>query len=778
MKNRLISALKYPLSICLIHFWSIEVSAQTLDADVPTGFSIINASSLVTTTGGGDGKVVTAKTYSEMTTYCGSADPLIILVEGTITGTNPFTVKSNKTIIGKAGAKLSGCGLSMSGVSNIIIRNLTITGSADGIAARNTHHLWVDHCDIFDNGDGLLDITQQSSYCTVTWCKFYYVNQVDHRLACLIGSGGGDHPEDWSYLKVTYHHNWFAEKVNERMPRLMYGQAHVFNDYYTSTGNGYCFGIGSYGAALLENNYYKNVANPHQLMYDIYCWLTVRGNVYDNTTGKKDSGKLGSRDVGVAGWAFPVTEFSSPPYLYSLDKGSDVPNLVSKGASVKADFAQIGLVPSPGQGAINVKNPVLKWTKGTIGRDATSYKVYLGTSTNPALVSTVTTQSYTPSNLIAGTVYYWKVDMVTPSGTIAGKLWQFKTDGTAPANTAPTVSITAPANNATFTAPASITLNATATDAGGSVSNVQFYNGTTLLGTDDNSPYSYTWSNVTAGTYTITAKATDNLGAVTTSSAITVIVKALPTDCNGTPNGTATLDNCGRCVGGTTGKAACVGSSELETDNCGFDGVTETKNAGYKGTGYINVDNALGTKISFNIYATTAGRDTISIRYANGGTTDRPGDLYINGKNATSVAFSPTGAFTTYATVDIPLDFIAGNNPLQLVSATADGLGNIDQIGYVTSGLTKGTCIITAIDETPGTNKLSIYPNPFQQSLTIKLGGAFHYQVLSLDGIQLNMGNTVDEAKIGQELQSGVYILNVISEEGIAKTFKISKTAR
>ncbi|MFN8438852.1 MAG: Ig-like domain-containing protein [Cytophagales bacterium] len=762
MKNRLYNIMKYAIAACLINLWSNDIFAQTLDADVPTGFSIVNASSLVTTTGGGDGKVVTAKTYSEMTTYCGSADPLIILVEGTITGTNPFTVKSNKTIIGKAGAKLSGCGFSLSGVSNIIIRNLIITGSGDGVAARNTHHLWVDHCDIFDNGDGLLDITQQSSYCTVTWCKFYYVNQTEHRLACLIGSGGGDHPEDWGYLKVTYHHNWFADKVDQRMPRLMYGQAHVYNDYYTASGNGYCFGVGSYGAALLENNYFKNVANPHQLMYDIYCWMTVRGNVYDNTTGAKHSGKLGSRDVGVAGWAFPVTEFSTAPYLYSLDKGSDVPNLVSKGASVKADFAQIGLVPSPGQGAINIKNPVLKWTKGTIGRDATSYKVYLGTSTNPALVSTVTTQSYTPINLIAGTVYYWKVDMVTPSGTIAGKLWQFKTDGTAPANTAPTVSITAPANNANYTEPASINITANASDANGTVSSVDFYNGTTLLGSDASAPYSYTWSNVAAGTYTITAKATDNLGAVTTSSAITVVVKAIPTDCNGTPNGTATLDNCGRCVGGTTTKTACVGSSEIETDACIYDGVLETKNAGFKGTAYININNAIGSQLSFNVNAASAGAYTLSFRYAAGGTVDRPAAISVNGTSLPSnLSFPATGAFTTYKTVEMAFTLRAGSNSIILASTTADGLANIDQVGYVSSGVNKGGCVVTGVEDITNDQLISIYPNPSKTNFHLKASQSSNVLVLDVDGKVLEKAENVTDFEFGKDLKPGIYLLKV-----------------
>jgi chitodextrinase len=93
-------------------------------------------------------------------------------------------------------------------------------------------------------------------------------------------------------------------------------------------------------------------------------------------------------------------------------------------------------------------------------------------------------------------------------------------------NLAPTVSITSPAANASFAAPAAITINATAADADGTVSKVDFYNGTTLLGSDTTSPYSYAWSNVAAGAYTITAKATDNKGAVTTSGAISITVTA------------------------------------------------------------------------------------------------------------------------------------------------------------------------------------------------------------------------------------------------------------
>ena len=100
----------------------------------------------------------------------------------------------------------------------------------------------------------------------------------------------------------------------------------------------------------------------------------------------------------------------------------------------------------------------------------------------------------------------------------------------AQANQPPSVSLAAPANGSTFTAPATITVSATAADADGTVVRVDFYQGATLIGTDTTSPYSVTWSNVGAGSYTLTARATDNAGATTTSAARTVTVTGgLPT---------------------------------------------------------------------------------------------------------------------------------------------------------------------------------------------------------------------------------------------------------
>jgi predicted phage tail protein len=74
-----------------------------------------------------------------------------------------------------------------------------------------------------------------------------------------------------------------------------------------------------------------------------------------------------------------------------------------------------------------------------------------------------------------------------------------------------------------------VDLTATASDTDGSVAKVEFYSGATLLGTDTSSPYSFTWSSVPAGTYSLTAVAYDNLGAKTTSAARSITVTGTAT---------------------------------------------------------------------------------------------------------------------------------------------------------------------------------------------------------------------------------------------------------
>ena len=142
----------------------------------PVGFVNVN-DGINGITGGSAGEVVRVTNRNDLATYAQSDTPYIIVVDGKFEGKglnrekDIIEVNSNKTIVGVKGAELAGIGLNINGRQNIIIRNLIIHhADPDGIAARNSHHIWVDHCEFYsqdetaEDWDGLVDLTVGSSY--------------------------------------------------------------------------------------------------------------------------------------------------------------------------------------------------------------------------------------------------------------------------------------------------------------------------------------------------------------------------------------------------------------------------------------------------------------------------------------------------------------------------------------------------------------------------------------------------------------------------------------
>ena len=101
------------------------------------------------------------------------------------------------------------------------------------------------------------------------------------------------------------------------------------------------------------------------------------------------------------------------------------------------------------------------------------------------------------------------------------------TPGTANAyNLPPSVTLLAPANNATYTLPAAITLQASASDPDGTIVKVEFYDGSTKIGEATSAPYIFTWASASPGPHAITAKAIDSGLAVTVSTTASITVNA------------------------------------------------------------------------------------------------------------------------------------------------------------------------------------------------------------------------------------------------------------
>ena len=116
---------------------------------------------------------------------------------------------------------------------------------------------------------------------------------------------------------------------------------------------------------------------------------------------------------------------------------------------------------------------------------------------------------------------------VTRSNVAANQTLSIQGSGS-PLNASPQCSITAPPGGATYPEPATIRIDADASDSDGTILRVEFFSNGTMIGADTTAPYSYTWNNVGAGSYSLTAKATDDDGAVTTSPPVSVTVNAPP----------------------------------------------------------------------------------------------------------------------------------------------------------------------------------------------------------------------------------------------------------
>jgi len=294
------------------------------------------------TTGGGNSTPVVVSNASELRDALSGNSARVVHFSGTIdTGSSSISIGSNKTLQGTTKNATIRGGLSVSG-NNVIVRNFTIQGKGYGGSPADTingdgNNIWFDHLNVLEGGDGLLDLVNGADRVTTSWNKFSYTDPSHgHRLALLFGNSSDKCSQDGGRQRHTIHHNWFGDLVNSRMPRLYFGKAHIFNNYYNSPGNNYAIGVGTWASALIENNYFKDVKNPHRRQNDYPTYIEANGNVYDGTSGNRHTGgnaigTMPDRFSGSschAGLADPGP--FNPPYNYSLDSAESVPELVQR----------------------------------------------------------------------------------------------------------------------------------------------------------------------------------------------------------------------------------------------------------------------------------------------------------------------------------------------------------------------------------------------------------------------------------------------------------------
>ncbi|MGH3646428.1 MAG: carbohydrate-binding protein [Micromonosporaceae bacterium] len=121
-------------------------------------------------------------------------------------------------------------------------------------------------------------------------------------------------------------------------------------------------------------------------------------------------------------------------------------------------------------------------------------------------------------------------------------------------------------------------------------------------------------------------------------------------------------------------------TTRYEAESATCQGTVDSDHTGFSGTGFCNTTNVVGSSVEWSVTAPAAGTYTLSFRYANGATADRPMDLGVNGAPAGSVSFPGTGAWSTWQTVTTTVTLVAGANTVRAVATTASGGPNLDYL--------------------------------------------------------------------------------------------------
>ncbi|MFF5785638.1 pectinesterase family protein [Streptomyces sp. NPDC012693] len=299
---------------------------------VADGFASVDALGQNGTYGGRDGRTVTVRTLAELEKYAAAPEPYVIVVAGTI-AVNPtgkeIKVASDKTVIGSGtSGHIVGGGFFLGpGVHNVIIRNLTIRDTYQGVwndkehdfdavQMDGAHHVWIDHNDLRHMADGLIDSRKDTTYVTVSWNRLGNNNKT-------FGIGWTDNVT----ADLTIHHNWIRETEQRNPSTDNVAHAHLYNNLLQDdAGTNITSSYGNYARGrtrmVLENSYFQGVNNP--VTKDGTAALVQRGNIFSGTTGRNESG----------GTAFDPRTF----YPYTPDPAAAVPALLRSGAGPRSSL--------------------------------------------------------------------------------------------------------------------------------------------------------------------------------------------------------------------------------------------------------------------------------------------------------------------------------------------------------------------------------------------------------------------------------------------------------
>ncbi|MEU1350017.1 pectate lyase [Streptomyces sp. NPDC005795] len=272
-------------------------------------------------------------------------------------------VPSNTTLVGVGkDATVIGASLQIQNVSNVIVRNISFedtydcfpqwdptdgdTGhwnsEYDNLVVYGSDHVWVDHNtfsdgdrpdagqpryfdELYQQHDGLFDIVKGADLVTVS-----YNVLKDHDKTMLIGNSDGAGATDTGKLRVTLHHNLFKD-VNERAPRVRFGQVDSYNNHFVATRGsvyGYTYGIGAKSQLVAEHNAFSLGAGFDQAKI-LKKWSESSLTAADNYVNGRRTDLIAVHNAGVpaeqltagAGWTPTLRTRVDHPLLVPLIVG-------------------------------------------------------------------------------------------------------------------------------------------------------------------------------------------------------------------------------------------------------------------------------------------------------------------------------------------------------------------------------------------------------------------------------------------------------------------------
>ena len=332
----------------------------------------------------------------------------------------------------------------------------------------------------------------------------------------MLVAGGGPSTTDARVVDF----NSATPKVTATAP-MAYGRRQ-HNLTVLADGSVLATGGNSSGAGLVDLNagvYPAERWNPATGQWSTLAAMQITRQ-YHSTALLLPDGRVLSSGGGICGTCDQVgylaknAEIFSPPYLYAPD-GTLAPRPAIDSAPEATTYGAQFSVATADPASIR---KVALVRLGAVTHSDNMEQRYIPLAVTPGTSSLTATA---PANANIAPPGIYMLFLVDANG-VPSVARMVSLNGNSP----PTVTLTQPASGATFTAPATVNLAANAADSDGSITKVEFFTGATRLGEDTTAPYSFTWSGVTAGTYTVTARATDQLGFTTTSAPVTITVNA------------------------------------------------------------------------------------------------------------------------------------------------------------------------------------------------------------------------------------------------------------